>query len=82
MTHARQRRRERRRDRAVSHALRRYHCQKRIEEELSRLLLHRPAPTVSERSVSILLYSPSRRPDMWAGSVSIEKLFACRDHLA
>ena len=70
MTHARQRRRERRRDRAVSHALRRYHCQKRIEEELSRLLLHRPAPTVSERSISLQTPSSSRRPDMrgrWSG---------------
>lgn len=63
MTHNRQSRRRARRARAVRHCLDRYHQQARIEEELSRLL---PAPTVSERHISLQTPSSSRRPDMRA----------------
>ena len=59
MTRNRQSRRRARRARAVDRCLLRYYRQKRIEEEVDRLLLPldrfaiRPAPIVSERSISL-----------------------------
>ncbi len=76
MTHNQMRRRRARRARAVDRCLLRYYRQKRIEEEVDRLLLPldrfaiRPAPIVSERSISLQTPSFSRRPDMrgrWSG---------------
>jgi len=76
MTTNRMHRRRARRARAVDRCLLRYYRQKRIEEEVDRLLLPldrfaiRPAPTVAERSIFFQSPPTSQGPDMrgrWSG---------------
>jgi hypothetical protein len=72
MTHNQMRRRRRRRARAVDRCLLRYYRQKRIEEEVDRLLLPldrfaiRPAPIVSGGYISLRFPPCLWRPDMRA----------------